>query len=1028
MSGINHLYDIYNKKGQEFVDNLFNTFVTVNEKMDGSAFTFERDKETGKFKFYRRDQRNPITLVDRTLMKYYEKPIQYIESLPPHILEKIPRGWRFGLEYFANNKPVEIMYDRIPKNHLMLSYVHEYGDDGKIKKTIQDKEELDKWADLLGIDRAPIIFQGHLTDKQKTDIIDFLRTPFEDLVQRFKTQSFVRFIIGTLNPDLKKSALNEDLDKDVEGIVFRFGDPNKETSEPVLAKMVDPVFTQMAKDKSLKQKEEKPSDFLGLTVLDVMNFILEKGLNHFKVEGDSEDERYISFMSSVFADFLDEYGEKYRGADFNEPEYLKRDEFRLNKDLIDDRRVLKYVNEDDSFESLFKLMLNSFRKIKSRAGGIITKGMMEQMNLLIRDIKDYIQKTHKGKLNEGFLSFLEFKKENAPEVEYLKEEDEETEADENPFYSFKEFISALETIDSSPKSKGSLDEKEGEDGKDLKKVNLLMGRFQPFHNGHLKMAKFLEEKNGLPSVVAVVYPGHNKSGKSPFNEDLIKKYMDGVVQDEKNIVDYIIVQRGLIGSAIVKLLDKGYKPVLIGAGEDRIDDYTKQIEYVKKSEIGDQMKDLKLVETPRTTSATEVRDAIKGEDYQKFKKLVPPGVDKMYSALKSAIDGKMEESFEIDEESGLILEGELFESYPYNITISEVIKETEDLYKLTKDHLAEIQKNKSESKTPLSDSEREELIKISDALNRIKNLVKGFKSEGEEIKKVVSDLVFGQLGDKKAKTKKVHKIEDLFHDLTDSTLNNLTDRYVNGVDINPISLEDITRDGGIIEIDLTKGLNGVNGRDIKKIYNFDSSVGSGLQQRGRGETLFSVAFNSIKNDEAGGDVKSRDTDKVIEIKSSNNAGITPKSGPALALGFEELLKIGGDLFDIKELKNKRMQKISSETLMSKVAEGGEKSTEFLDALSQISGIEDPTAEDILPIMLLLQLDYYSKQLKEFQTFAVFIEKDNAPDKLVIIDSEPGEKTFLNRKNVETVKESKIAPKITSSDRVEIYMFNKKIKK
>jgi cytidyltransferase-like protein len=641
MSGINHLYDIYNKKGQEFVDQLFNTFVTVNEKMDGSAFTFERDKETGKFKFYRRDQRNPITLVDRTLMKYYEKPIQYIESLPPHILEKIPREWRFGLEYFANNKPVEIMYDRIPKNHLILSYVHEYGEDGKIKKTIQDKEELDKWADLLGIDRAPIIFQGHLTDDQKSHILDFLRTPFEKLVERFKTQSFVRFIIGTLNPELEKSALNEDLDKDVEGIVFRFGDPNKETSEPVLAKMVDPVFTQMAKDKSVKQREDKPSDFLGLTVLDVMNFILEKGLDHFKVEGDTEDERYISFMSSVFADFLDEYAEKYRGADFNEPEYLKRDEFRLNKDLIDDRKVLKYVNEDDSFESLFKLMLNSFRKIKSRAGGIITKGMMEQMNLLIRDIKDYIQKPRKGKLNEsGFMSFLDFKKEMTPVVEYLKEEDEETEADENPFYSYKEFITTLETIDNSPKAKNSLTEKEDDKSKDLKKVNMLIGRFQPFHNGHLKMAKFLKEKNDLPSVVVVVYPGHNKSGKSPLNEELIKKCMDSVVGEEKEIEDYIIVQRGLVGSAIVKLLDKGYKPVLIGAGEDRTDDYTKQIEYVKNSEIGDKMKDLKLVQTPRVTSATEVRNAIKDGDYQKFKKLVPPGVDKMYTALKSVIDEK----------------------------------------------------------------------------------------------------------------------------------------------------------------------------------------------------------------------------------------------------------------------------------------------------------------------------------------------------------------------------------------------------
>lgn len=1027
MSGINHLYDIYNKKGQEFIEQLFNTFVTVNEKMDGSAFTFERDKETGKFKFYRRDQRNPITFVDRTLMKYYEKPIQYIESLPPHILENIPRGWRFGLEYFANNKPVEIMYDSIPKNHLLLSYVHEYGDDGKIKKTIQDKKELDDWADLLGIDRAPIIFQGYLTDEQKGKITEFLRTPFDQLVERFKTQSFVRFIIGTLNPDLKKTALNEDLDKDVEGIVFRFGDPNKE-SEPVLAKMVDPVFTQMAKDKSMKQKENKPSDFLGLTLLDVMNFILERGIDTFRVEGDSEDERYVSFMGDVFSRFLEEYSDKYKGADFEEPEYLKREEFRLNKDLIDDRRVLKYVNEDDSFESLFKLMLNSFRKIKSRAGGIITKGMMEQMNLLIRDIKDYIQKPRKGKLNEGFMSFLDFKKEMAPEVEYLKEEDEETEADENPFYSYKEFISALETIDSSPKSKSIvITEKEGEEDKKLKDVNLLVGRFQPFHNGHLKMAKFLKEKNNLPSVAVVVYPGHNKSGKSPFNEDTIKKYMDGVVRDEKEVIDYIIVQRGLIGSAIVKLLEKGYKPNLIGAGEDRMGDYTKQLEYVKKSDIGDQMQDLKLVQTPRATSATEVRNAIKDEDYHKFRKLVPAGVERMYTALKSAIEGEMDESLEIDEPSGLILEGEVFESIQQEASADDIRKESKFLHDSIEEYLEDLSKTGS----PLDDKQKkiltDNLVKISDALNRAKNLIKGFKLEGEDLKRTVADLVFGELGDKKSKGRKVHKIEELLHDLTESTLLDLTKRYVSMENIGQTSLEDIVDQGGILDINLTKGLNGISGRDIKKIYNFDSLVGSGLQQRGKGETLFSLAFNSIKNDEAGGDVRSRENGKVIEIKSSNNAGITPKSGSPLSDELRKLIAAGGSLFSIEELEKGRMQKNASETLISKVDEGGEKSEEFLGLLSSLSGIENPTADDILPIMLLLQLDYYSKKSSEFQTFAVFIERDNAPDYIVIMESNPKQKTFMTTENVKVLKESKIAPKITSSDRVEIYMFNKKSK-
>ena len=122
-----------------------------------------------------------------------------------------------------------------------------------------------------------------------------------------------------------------------------------------------------------------------------------------------------------------------------------------------------------------------------------------------------------------------------------------------------------------------------------------------------------------------------------------------------------------------------------------------------------------------------------------------------------------------------------------------------------------------------------------------------------------------------------------------------------------------------------------------------------------------------------------------------------------------------------------MQKNASEALISKVGEGGEKSEEFLGLLSRLSGIENPTADDILPIMLLLQLDYYSKNSLEFQTFAVFIERDNAPDYIVIMDSNQKQKTFLTAENIKVLKESKIAPKITSSDRVEIYMFNKKSK-
>jgi len=677
MAGISHLYDIYNKKGKDFIDNLFNSYVTINEKMDGSAFVFERDLETGRFNFYKRDQRYPITLVDRTLMKYYEKPINYIESLPPHILNEIPRGWRFGLEYFSNNQPVEIAYDRLPKNNLILSYIHTKNENGKPSSTIQDQEQLNNWADLLGVERPPIVFQGMLTDDQKNQILDFLRTPFDQLVAEYKTKSFVRYIIGVLNPSSKTSALNNDLDKPIEGIVFRFGEEDN-GKEPILSKMVDPVFTEMAKEKYSKRSEEKPSDFLGLTIMDIMNYILEEGVESFNVAGDSDDERYISFMSDVFVKFLGEYAYKYRGADFQEPDYLKKDEFRLNLDMIKDKRVLKYLDTDDSYESLFKLMLNSFRKIRKRASGIITAGIIDQFNIVVSDIESVVAKEIKPAIqeSESIPSFMDFKKSNisSKKIDYVTAESENSEDDsdedvDDPFYSYNEFISTLETIDTTKKDKTKeIKEDASEDVKKLEPVNLLVGRFQPFHNGHLKMVDQLYKENDLPSIIAVVHPGHNKSGKSPYDEKLISRYMEGIVRDNPGkIAGYFIVNRGLLGPIYGKAKEYGFLPKMIGAGDDRIEDYNKQAEYLKKAG-GDFPEDIKITQTKRSSSGSDVRKKIDSEDYSGFKKLVPQAVANVYNSLIDSQRGtgiKEEEDLTFAD-SDLITESENFQNIEKN--------------------------------------------------------------------------------------------------------------------------------------------------------------------------------------------------------------------------------------------------------------------------------------------------------------------------------------------------------------------------
>jgi cytidyltransferase-like protein len=273
---------------------------------------------------------------------------------------------------------------------------------------------------------------------------------------------------------------------------------------------------------------------------------------------------------------------------------------------------------------------------------------MNQFNSLVQSIQGHLEKkSNKEKLNESELpSFLSFKKSlDKKKVDYTTSEVNEIEEPKDErddlFYSYGEFIEALEKVDSAqnPGHKSSEMNEDSDKEKKLEDVNLLVGRFQPFHQGHLKMASFLKEKNDLPSIVAVVHPGHNRSNKSPFDIDLVKRYMEALVKEKPDLISgFFIVNRGLLGVIYGTAKEHGFKVKMIGAGDDRIEDYKKQEEYLKKHG-SDFPEDIEVVETPRSSSATSVREKLKDEDFLEFKKLVPDSVSSFYPQLVSALKG-----------------------------------------------------------------------------------------------------------------------------------------------------------------------------------------------------------------------------------------------------------------------------------------------------------------------------------------------------------------------------------------------------
>lgn len=637
MSGLKHLIDIYQQQGKIFIEKLFNKKVTVTENLDGSSFSFEKDLDGNNISFYKRNQDNPITRIDRILMTYYEKPIIYIESLPDDIKKEIPPHWRFGMLYFPNKKTIRIQYDRIPKNHLILTHILVKNEFGETIETINDKKKLDEWADKLGVERPPIIFQGFLTEEQKIKLMEFLSLSLNELKTKFKTEKFSKYLITILNPEIKTTTLGKDLDSEIDSLVFKFGESNEE--EVILGKIIDPIFYELSKNKEIKKDIiETPNDIYTICLIDIMNFILERGIENFEVEGIEPEERYISFVFSVFKEFLKKEGKKYLEVNFEKPEFLKHESFKLNKKFITDKEVLKYLEEDEVYEDILQLILNSFRKFKRKAYGLFTDELIKQFNNLVEDIATYINIKKEEKINEyhDIPSFLLFKK-MKKDFEIIEERNEYNIIEiiknkKNKYKNMKENNMILESLNTKKYKNILFQNKPIKKVKllneDKQKVNILIGKFQPFNNGHLKMCLRAQKENNLPIFLCVVYPNIKNSIKYPFSIELIKKSIELLISNnQKLFAGYKIIESELLEDIIIAI-NKLVNPISIFVGENDINNILLQYKWLKNKYNFNE--DIKIFKTPQWLKNSEIRNLIKNENFLEFKDKVPQEISTFF--------------------------------------------------------------------------------------------------------------------------------------------------------------------------------------------------------------------------------------------------------------------------------------------------------------------------------------------------------------------------------------------------------------
>ena len=596
MAGLSHLRDVYDKKGKDFLENLLNKTVIINENAKGSYFGSKKDSKHGRFDFFKKDNR--ISHVDRVLSRYYEPAIQYFERLTPDCYDSIPENYVFGMDYQQSSK-----FE--PAKHLTLSHIKVLDEDLQIRDVIQEKRELDKWAGLLGINKPGILFQGKLNDDQKMKIQEFIFTPASELSAKFKTVSFTKYIISMLNPQLDEAAKEKMDSRNISEVVFRFYDYGVEADESaVLAKLVDPVvYEQQARVVPEKKVQNKSDDYIWIIVIDLMTFIEKyriSELRSFEIEGDGKDERYVSLINKLFREFINQYGEKYNDLDIHVPEILQRAEFDVNDELIDDPAVLELINKNKNYKEIYRVFINIFRKKKVKVNSKIFTDSMKA------NLDNQIQKLEQVAMGHQVF--------------------------ENYFPTFNEFVGE----ESNPGYFETYERENTEDSK-VKRVNLMISEFQPVANNHVKNAKVLNEKNGLQTLLVGVHP--NKSGKRfPFSKEIIGSCLNKLAaSDPITFAGQVMVGDGSIES-VLRAIKPMYEPVMIAAEPTRLRDLALQLELAKKRSRNLNIKrDTVLVELPIADLSERIVTAIKNKDISKFKELVPQAVQSEFYNLNKEV-------------------------------------------------------------------------------------------------------------------------------------------------------------------------------------------------------------------------------------------------------------------------------------------------------------------------------------------------------------------------------------------------------
>lgn len=382
---------------EKILNDIFNNEIVVFEDIQGSKIwvNWDGSKFTIKPKSINSE---PINIIDLAMQNYYNHAVNYFNSLDNRIKGLLNKNWWFCFEFFVDNQPANIEYNRIPKNNLVLTSIY------KGSKFNYTMDEIEEYARLFDVDSIPVIFKGKLDDKSVEAIKYFLNTSEKDLEYVFGDKSFSFFFYKILNPQINNSFLmnSGDFQKNIEKIIIKTNDSE------ISFEILNPLYTRINQSNSTEFVE-----IYSLILVNFLNFCQSINFKTIKLKGERRDDTYLYLICKLYNMYITDVKDDLINFDFIVPEFFDKDKFRININLIENKLTREYIEENKKLEYIFKCILSSFNKKRQKPIGVFTNNTINIFNKFVeflqQKIDEYLnKKSETDFIKKGLIDFSQW--------------------------------------------------------------------------------------------------------------------------------------------------------------------------------------------------------------------------------------------------------------------------------------------------------------------------------------------------------------------------------------------------------------------------------------------------------------------------------------------------------------------------------------------------------------------------------------------------------------------------------------------